>query len=555
MKNDYKVSDKHVQLITQAYGDGVPVKDIIKALQAITKWGKTKARETINEVVSTIKEANDKVAEDILGGIMGKPERANWYGAEAGAEYTRKTLREDSFATKILPPQPLDKVYSEADNAALTKDEKAWESALEFKEAYIYNSADDVYVIPCKKVKSGNVVLHGSKVRSIQKDYVSGNSLNDLARKYSIPRGILSDITAKLGITHDSLPFTNEEIAAKTPEELIKSELESKKFELFQKLEKEQWKNTQADALKWQEFKYKQFDPFTQFLSNWQPPAYEPVLVDSFQFQHSHPRKAFVVGAFDWHFGAREEARYMWKGDEWNLEAANKAVYKFVQGIAKKVENDKIGFDKCVLLMGGDLYNSITGYTSNGTPMNNEYSRDTQFEAIMNALVTFISHLLVLFPQVECHFVRGNHGGTTDIPLAHAIKNYFRTEPRLNFEITSCRTKAVRVKDVLILLDHGASDQAKSLLPGNGKAKESYIQSLFLAHPELLQGVKQKLFIQGDLHHFEQKEYNDFEFFMFGALPCGSQYADTKNFHNRPRQNCLVIDEEGVEQVVHIYVD
>lgn len=244
----------------------------------------------------------------------------------------------------------------------------------------------------------------------------------------------------------------------------------------------------------------------------------------------------------------------MWKGEEWNLERATEAIDKFTRKIKEKMDNSLHGFDKCVFMMGGDLYNSITGFTTNGTPMNNEYSRDTQFEAVMNALTFFITRLIELFGNVECHFVRGNHGGTTDIPLAMALKAYFRTDNRLSFEYTSQRVKHIRVKDVLILLEHGASDQAKHLVP-KGPAGVAYIQSLFLAKPELLPGVKQKLFIQGDLHHFEQKEYADFEFFMFGALPCGSQYADAKGFRNRPRQNCLIIGDEGVDEVVHIYVD
>lgn len=349
------------------------------------------------------------------------------------------------------------------------------------------------------------------------------------------------------------MPFTDEEIKDKSEGDLIIDALEQKKFELFQKIEKEKWKDTQANANKWLEFKANNMEPFLSFLSTWTPPKYVPVKPPV--KNKSNSNRAFVVGAFDWHIGGREEARYMWKGYDWNLEAAKVAINKYAAKILEQVQNDVKGFNRCVFLLGGDLYNSLTGFTANGTPLNNEFSRDTQFEAVMNLLIEFINHLLSIFPKVECHFVRGNHGGTTDIPLAWAIKNYFHTENRLVFEISSCRTKPIRVNSVLMLIDHGASDQTKSLVPSSPKAKEAYIQHLLLANPELLVGVKQKLFIQGDLHHYEQKEYNDFEFFMFGALPCGSQYADTKNMHNRARQNCLIVGDDGVEQVLHVYLD
>ena len=489
-----KVTNDLRQFIISKLKIGWLKAEIIRQLVTKTGWGKTKAREAVAAVI------------------------------------------EDSKQVEISP-----------------KEESSWSSSLELKEAYIYNKDDDKYVFQTKKVPSGAVVLSGTVVRAIHRGYVGGETTNSLARRYTIPRAILTEVISKLGLTHDSLPFTNEEIKTKSDSELIIDTLEQRKFELFQKLEKETWKDTQANANKWMEFKANSLDPFVSFLSNWKPPEYQPVKAP--KYKNTDSNRAFVVGAFDWHIGAREEARYMWKGNDWNLAAANNSVNRYAAKILEHVQNDVKGFNRCVFLLGGDLYNSLTGFTANGTPMNNEFSRDTQFEAVMNLLIQFINHLLSIFPNVECHFVRGNHGGTTDIPLAWAIKNYFHTENRLIFDISSCRTKPIRVNSVLMLIDHGASDQTKSLLPANGKAKESYIQHLLLANPDLLIGVKQKLFIQGDLHHYQQREYNDFEFFMFGALPCGSQYADTKNMHNRPRQNCLIVGDDGVEQVLHVYLD
>lgn len=561
-----KINKEIKDFITTLYEAGTSRKDIIAELKAYTGWGKTKAYEVYKAIVAEHICASWK--DDTEQKLEEERERAKKiYESDEVKKYAftydeepdqSELTAKHNLHLQAKKPEPIDKLTKRIEAMAeqYDEDEDKWTKNLEFKEAYVYNSDSDKYVFPSKKANSGNFVIAGSVIRSIQEAYTSGGcTITDLAKKHEIPRVFLTEVLSKLKVTHDSLPFTNEEILANDDDALVGDYLEKRKFALHQKIEKAQWKDVQADATKWQEFKLGKLDPFKAFLDTWQPPAYEPVKWNHKDNLYNHQR-TFVASAFDWHIGAREEARYMWKGKEWNLDNAKKSVERYLAKVKLHIANDLAGFGKCVFVMGGDLYNSLTGYTSNGTQLNNEYSRDTQFEAAMNLLIYFIRGLLELFPEVECHFVRGNHGGTTDIPLAWALKNYFLPEDRLTkFEIDSCRTKPVRIGPVLMLIDHGASDQTKSLLPGNPKSKESYIQHLLLARPELLIGVKQKIFVQGDLHHYEQKEFADFEFFMFGALPWGSQYADTKNLHNRARQNCLIIGEDGVEQVLHIYVD
>ena len=180
--------------------------------------------------------------------------------------------------------------------------------------------------------------------------------------------------------------------------------------------------------------------------------------------------------------------------------------------------------------------------------------RDDQCDALLDILTCVIKRLVEIFDKVEIHSVRGNHDGTDHYPVMLALKNYFKPYEKINFHIHSARTAVFKIEKTLIMLDHGASDEYAFDVPKAGKPRESYIQSLFLGRPEDLIGVNQKLFIQGDKHHYEQIEYNDFEFIMLGALPLGDQYADHGNMHSRARQNCFVIDENGLKSVLHYYV-
>jgi len=580
----FTVTQEIKDLIREATRNGLTKQLIKNRLQDTTGWKDTKCYKTIRDVqdeypfvaqqpigrvvdaenkelIGKLVSANQIARKDLLE-LYEFPTKRMLDEITQKAEAKKSTTLVSSVASRneLLKlffddpknPSLSDTVVKKEESVAELPSEQIDEEVIINYDKYSYNKVSDHYIVASKKHKSGFIVLPGTTLRDMRYDYINGNTTLELSRKFSIPKDCVVEIFSKLGVTHDSSEVTDEELKEKDVEQLAEELLLRKRFDLAQKIEKDIWKETQANSLKWIEFKHNHYDPFMTNLKSWNPPAHVQVNAPTKQCAED---RAFVVGAFDWHIGAMAESRYLFKGRDWNIAEANKSINKYTNAIAERVANDGAGFGKCVFLMGGDLYNTLTGYTSNGTQLTNEVIKDTQFEAIMNLLVFFTDRLLEIFPKVECHFVRGNHGGVTDIPLAWAIKNYYHKEPRLTFDISSCRTKMVTVGPVLFLLDHGASDEAKAQVPNSGKAKEAYIQSLFLAYPDMLVGIKQKVFLMGDLHHFVQEEYNDFEFIMTGALPCGDQYSNTKNLRNRPRQNCIIVGRDGIESIAHIYFE
>lgn len=438
----------------------------------------------------------------------------------------------------------------------MSKKENYYET-IECLNDLTYNKSSDCYIFYSKKL-SKNLVIKGEVFRDITRNYSNllggeGSTITELSRSYSIPRDILTELIKAAKLTHDELPYTKEEIENKNVQEITGDLLELKKFRVVQEFNKKSWHVTQSNALKWMEFEEGILNPLKSFFKKWKAPEFKSIPESKFAADKNG--KVFVCGAFDWHYGSKAEKRYMFRKDDWNSAKAAESIQKYVEEIGKSINNSKSKFEKIVILLGGDLFDSITSFTEKGTPLKSDTIRDTQFDGIFNCLTNFISQLIALFPNVELHFIRGNHGGTFDYTLGKGLQSYFRNEKRLKFNLYSSRTAAIRVKDVLLLLDHGASDKYKSKTPKGGKARESYIQSLLLSDPQKLIGIKQKIFVQGDLHHFQQHEYNDFEFFMFGALPTGSEHADHGNWHARPRQNCLIIGDNGVDQVLHYYFD
>ena len=77
-----------------------------------------------------------------------------------------------------------------------------------------------------------------------------------------------------------------------------------------------------------------------------------------------------------------------------------------------------------------------------------------------------------------------------------------------------------------------------------------------MCKPELMNGAKRFYYLSADQHHSESYELTNVEGFMFPTLVGGCRYSDNSGYKSRPRQTCLVIDDDdGVNDVQYYYFD
>lgn len=417
--------------------------------------------------------------------------------------------------------------------------------------AYTYNAKDDKYIVYLKALGK-NAVISGDLHRAILRAYSNWNgsssSINEICRNFNLPKEVLLEYKEKMGWTHDIEPITDEEYGNKDNNELINDLLQRRKFSLYQRFQKETWKQTQDDAKKWQRFVSKQFNPFEESLKTWQVPPHLPVSYKGGETK----TQVLVIGLSDLHIGCKSEREILFRHKEYNAEEAKKALQSYLEQIAAKAATGK--YQSVTVCALGDLLDGLRGKTAKGTELEQDISREKQFDEALNLLTMFFDGLLALFKKVDIEVVRGNHCGLDNYILFQAISCFYSQQKRILIKNHKTRTAVFRIKDVLFVIDHGASEFYKTAVPAKGKERESYIQSLLLAHPDLLQGVKQKMFCQGDKHHTELIEYNDFEFFMFSSI-ARSQYSDHNNWSARPSQNGLVVAEDGIVEILRFYFD
>jgi hypothetical protein len=432
----------------------------------------------------------------------------------------------------------------------------SWKAGLKFTDKYVYNKEDDKYVIYLKSA-NGNVVLSGDTVRGIKQNYSNWlgeeHSINQVCRNYKIPRNYLTEIIKVLGITHDSEPITDEQLAEKDISEVAEDLIQKKKFQLYQEFQKRSWKETEEAAGKWFKLQEGVLDPFSNFIDNWTPPMHTLVSYTG-PTKPTSKQKTLIVGLSDVHFGAKTNSKESYRNKGYSSKEAKECIEKYAKDIKEIVEDRNYSFTECVLASLGDiLHTTGSGVTTKGTMLVHDCIKEEQFTIAFDTIVHLINTLLSLFKTVKVKSVKGNHNDFGDWVLFKALEAYYREEARIEFEVFQSDHGLFKIYNTLFIASHGYSAEYKGRIPTTGKARESYIANLFLSKPETLIGIKQKVLLTADQHHLEMREYAEFEHYMLSTTVRGDKHSEAMGLNNKPRQSCFVIDQVGVSEIVYCY--
>ena len=422
---------------------------------------------------------------------------------------------------------------------------------LEFKESYVFNPDTKQYIVFLKSAGKP-IVVDEDTHKAMLNAYCGPDerAVEEICDTFNFPIQFFSEYKKIFNWTRVGLPLTDEEILKNPIEESVGSVLIRKKFEVYQELQKEEWKQTQEEANAFKRFKARVVSPFDLALQSWQVPVFKKFAAP--KAKKTNP-KTWVAGLSDLHYGASAKERYMFSQKNWTTLDTVAAVSKYAHSIIADAKSRNYNFDKAIIVSLGDLIHSLNGKTVRGTELKYDCIREEQFDYALTSLCHFIETVAREFPEVEVHSVYGNHNYETEMALFRALSLFFKPQKSIRFYPYSTRPAAFKSGSTLFLMDHGADDVERTYVPQAGKGLESHVQSLLLQRPDLLNGVKTKLFLQGDKHHWENIEYSNFEFIMFSTSLVGDQHSSTNNLNNRARQSSLVIDENGLKEIIHTY--
>src|SRR3990167_278990 len=220
-----------------------------------------------------------------------------------------------------------------------------------FAEAnYVYNQEKDQYVTFVPGLTKP-VVTSGDTHRAMKRAYSDWDgqpaTINAMCREFKIPRAVLEKYKRVHGWTHDADPFTNEDMMARSAEELVSDALEQRRYSMNRKFEVEKWKETQQEADKWRRFEATIITPLLAAMVGGAP----KVAAERIALPQSKEVFALVVSPQDFHYGA-----YGWVdevGESYTREEERRRLLESTSALAGRLPGAP---EKIVFGCGGDWF-------------------------------------------------------------------------------------------------------------------------------------------------------------------------------------------------------
>lgn len=425
---------------------------------------------------------------------------------------------------------------------------------------YNYCPQTKQYTFLTSKKLGKNVTFTSESLKNILRLYSDfdkkPHTAEEIFLKTNISKKTIETVVKILGFTHSTLPFLPEDIETEDEAELVDDLLTMKKASLIDSFNKKEYESLLADAQKWREVVDGNFQSIEDFVKNLTFPKTKQSKSKVITKEKSD--SVYVIGLSDIHFGNIHSKKNSFNNSPNTIQNIKDSFVKLYNEIEKNAASRIDCPSVCYLFDLGDVLHSLSSFTSKGTKLGEGVYGIDQFKLAFEVLSEFIENLSYLFERVHVKSVFGNHDALHDQMIYYVLEKYFKVlDCGVDFQISTNRWLDFVILDNLIVMEHGNSPTIKNtILPEHSSKRELYINNLFSSaiRNNNYKNIKNKLFFCGDKHNIEMGEYFDFEFFRFSTPILGDGFADEKVLRNRPRFNGLIIDKNGIKEVINYYV-
>ena len=291
---------------------------------------------------------------------------------------------------------------------------------MEHDKPYWYDKSRDLYVVhlPSKK---NPVTLPGDSWKTIREADSNWDgtpaSVNELARKLGLARKTITELLRAMQTTHDSAPWTDEEIGEAGEDSLIEDLLRRKEEKVLVTAERKEWSKIKKDA-----DSFRRVDLVAKRLAlrfEKIVPKYE---VPKLKLPNTSPPYSIVVSPTDFHFGKYAPE---YTGDAYDRAKCTKrlkAVTKNLMGrITKRGRPQRI-----FLALGGDglHIDNQNKTTTRGTPQDCDGTPEEMAWGWVKLCRDYVDMLRQISP-VTLLIIPGNHDYYTATLLRAAMQGWF----------------------------------------------------------------------------------------------------------------------------------
>lgn len=414
-------------------------------------------------------------------------------------------------------------------------------SGKETRITYDANHEEGVYLfwIPGR---SKPLRLSFDRVRAMKRDYSNHGgaaTLNELARAHGLMRSDIIAIKRAMGWTHDSLPFTDEELAERDLEDLVAEGLALKERELNNRIERENWRHIRKDADRWRKVQRSIADVLAPALDRIAE-AYEPPPPAVYEVDRER-RFMLVVSPTDLHYGKAGWAGF--GAGEYGRETCRT---RLLDAIADTIEKLPCPPEEILVPIGSDWFHidNQQGTTTRGTPQDMDGVPEQILEEGVALALEMLDSLRAVAP-LRIVLQAGNHDWMLSQALFLTVRAHYRHDAGVTIEGDHGPYQYVTYGETLIGVTHG-----------DGLSKVGDLGPLMAVHAAKQWGASShRYWLTGNLHHHTVQEAYGVEVLLLPSLAGSDRWHTSKGYTtSRYGMMSLLVDyEDGITQTIRSY--
>jgi DNA-binding Lrp family transcriptional regulator len=423
----------------------------------------------------------------------------------------------------------------------LTTNEEPDGQWIEAKD-YVYNGQSDSYVTVLR-CRPKPLVMTGTKMRALRKAYSSWDggpaTLNELCRRFAIPRDQMTELRQIYGFTHDSEPYTREEVMTREVDDLADDAFQQRRQAIWEGFEKKKWHQTKEDAQKWNNLEQNFMLPLQDHLSTLIP-SYEPPRIN---LKLARNPFAVVTSAGELHYGG--SGWVLETGEEFNrADAEERLIYartRMLEEVADKGRPEK--FFYCV---GHDFLTVDTdfGTTTKGTPQEMDGTAAQILAEGFDLAVRDIDALRSV-SRIQILSIPGNHDRLLTVALLKFLQAWYRNQDDVEIEFSAKSRSYAAYGDTLLGFAHGDG----ALKPAQ------YMATMALEAPSLWANTVWRAFFTGHLHHEVVRELVGGTHYQMPSLRGRDRFHERNAFLSQAALASYVVDRsKGVTSTIYTRV-
>lgn len=466
---------------------------------------------------------------------------------ELGCDHKALKYWMDKYGIKVsdYKDREIDDPYSDK---AQNGEDKKGEDEVKSK----VDEHDDYYVIHSET--AGPFIFTKEEEKLFRKMYCPQNSkdqdsINRCARELEMSRAKLYAAKTALGITHDSLEFTEDEIKNNDEEVLTERALLRKKNRIAKNIEKAEYKKAIKENRKYREQDYIFKKHTNRLIDALDKIDYRAPYLYEIGNEVDKP-KTMVINISDWHKGKKVLNEKILGNNSYNKELFDERVHNYLQDIIRRIELQQP--ERLYILNYGDGPDGPDANVYEGQV----YSQDTYHEEqVMDYVDTLKEFILALYdyqPDIFYSGVPGNHsdeGANWDVVANMMLKRMFADYETIQFDVEKSDYKIHEIYDYYLVIFHGNQLTKKLTTPTAHK------QVLGMLNLENLP-FKRTYLCQGHLHHRATEGPNYRRLMLPSMVGSDTLSSNKMQTGSRPAQSVFLMEEgKGLTEEYHTFFD